>query len=276
MPSTSSNAAHVLLFASPGTATVAVAAAANPDAAMPAPAFVAHPERPLRPGLMALSLSLLLHAFGAIALWQWIADFEPTPERPPLQVSLRSGGATAPATTAPVEYPADAPAPPATAATRAPRPAAPPQPRELAKTATSPAPIPLPATLTEPLVAVPVPAPPPTLPTAAEAGLPVNPVADTAVNTTTLRVLEWLAQHRRYPASARRERLQGTVEVLVVLMPDGRLVNQRIAQSSGHAVLDKAALELLRRASPLPSAAFFTGEARQLELRLPIVYRLSI
>ncbi|WP_257388866.1 energy transducer TonB [Tahibacter caeni] len=104
----------------------------------------------------------------------------------------------------------------------------------------------------------------------------LTPPVDPLVNSATVRVLEWLAQHRRYPGPARRARLQGTVEVIVVLMPDGRLVDQRIAQSSGHAILDKAALDLLRRASPVPASAFFTGEARQLELRLPIIYRLSI
>lgn len=269
MPSTSSNAAHVLLYASP-EATAATAHNASPDPVTPAPQFSARTEHPLRPGLLSLGFSLLLHGLGALALWQWIADFQPSPERPTLQVSLRSGGAMpAPTTIAEPAQPVAAPAP----ATPRPRPA-PAPPRELAKTATSPAPIPVPASLPEPL-ALAAPAAAPQQP-AIEAGLPVTPIADTLVNTTTLRVLEWLAQHRRYPASARRARLQGTVEIVVVLMPDGRLVNQRIAQSSGHAVLDKAAMELLRRASPLPSSAFFTGEARQLELRLPIVYRLSI
>lgn len=272
MPSTSSNAAHVLLYASP-EALAATADDADLAAVSAAPVFSAHPEHPLRPGLFSLGLSLLLHSLGALLLWQWIADFQPTPERPTLQVSLRNGGAVAaPATLAEAPQPVAAPAP----ATPRPRPV-PAPPRELAKTATSPAPIPLSASLPEPLaLAEPLALPPTLLQPAAEAGLPVTPIADTLVNTTTLRVLEWLAQHRRYPASARRARLQGTVEIVVVLMPDGRLVNQRIAQSSGHAVLDNAAMELLRRASPLPSSAFFTGEARQLELRLPIVYRLSI
>lgn len=270
MPSTSSNAANVLLYASP-EALSAAADDARIAAVSAAPVFSAHPEHPLRPGLLSLGLSLLLHALGALALWQWIADFQPSPERPTLQVSLRSGAAPAPTAIAEPPQPAAAPAP----ATPRPRPV-PAPPRELAKTATSPAPIPVSASLPEPPLALAAPLSPATLQPAVEAGLPVTPIADTLVSTTTLRVLEWLAQHRRYPASARRARLQGTVEIVVVLMPDGRLVNQRIAQSSGHAILDKAAMELLRRASPLPSSAFFTGEARQLELRLPIVYRLSI
>ncbi len=89
----------------------------------------------------------------------------------------------------------------------------------------------------------------------------VTPPVDPMVDTATVHVLEWLAQLRPYPGSARREQLQGTVEVVVVLVPDGRLVNQRIAQGSGHAILDKAALDPLRRASPVPMSAFFTGEA---------------
>ena len=185
---------------------------------------------------------------------------------------LRAGGNPVPP---PLPQPAPqalpAPPPPKPVAAARPQPAA----RQLAETATTPPPLPAAASQEPaPVEALPQPAP-----IVADTPLPGTAVADTsevAVNNATLRVLEWLAQHRRYPASARRARMQGTVEILVVLMPDGRLVNQRIAQSSGHEVLDRAAMDLLRRASPVPSAAFFTGEARQLELRLPVVYQLSI
>ena len=41
-----------------------------------------------------------------------------------------------------------------------------------------------------------------------------------AADRASVRILSWLSQYRRYPASARRARLEGTVEIVVVLLPD--------------------------------------------------------
>ena len=88
-----------------------------------------------------------------------------------------------------------------------------------------------------------------------------------------LRVLDWLAHYRTYPLEARRARIEGVVELRVTLMADGRLVDARVEQSSGHPLLDRAALDLLARASPLPDE-FASGRTGQVELQLPIVYRM--
>lgn len=270
MPSTPANAAQVLLLAPPEAVLAASGVAYEDDIVVPpGPAS-------RRSTIFAVVLSLALHA-GALALvWHWAAELKPMPERPVLQVRLRAGGgAPAPA---PHLQPPPAPPEPVAAAPKPNRPPAQipaPPPTESAKTATLPAAPPV-VVAQEPRPELIAPTPQ-IAPDATQSGTDVvTPPVDPMVDTATVHVLEWLAQHRRYPGSARRERLQGTVEVVVVLMPDGRLVNQRIAQSSGHAILDKAALDLLRRASPVPMSAFFTGEARQLELRLPIIYRLSI
>jgi len=88
-----------------------------------------------------------------------------------------------------------------------------------------------------------------------------------------LRVLEWLARYRAYPLAARRARLEGVVRLRVTLLPDGRFIDARIERSSGHALLDQAALDLLAHAAPLP-AEFASGRSAQIELQLPIVYRM--
>jgi periplasmic protein TonB len=88
-----------------------------------------------------------------------------------------------------------------------------------------------------------------------------------------LRVLDWLSQYRAYPFAARRARIEGVVQLRVTLMPDGRLVGARVERSSGHPLLDQAALELLAHAAPLPSA-FGSARTEQIELQLPIVYRM--
>ena len=88
-----------------------------------------------------------------------------------------------------------------------------------------------------------------------------------------MRVLDWLARFRTYPLAARRARIEGTVHLRALLMPDGSLIDARVEQSSGHPILDKAALDLLQRAARLPAS--FGSTADQVELRLPIVYRMA-
>ena len=50
----------------------------------------------------------------------------------------------------------------------------------------------------------------------------------------------------RYPTSARRRGYQGTVLIEVLVGDTGRVIDLRLAQSSGHGVLDNAALEAVR------------------------------
>ncbi len=51
----------------------------------------------------------------------------------------------------------------------------------------------------------------------------------------------------RYPLRARREGWQGEVDVGVEIAVDGRVAQATVMRSCGHAVLDKAALEVARR-----------------------------
>lgn len=51
----------------------------------------------------------------------------------------------------------------------------------------------------------------------------------------------------RYPVESRRKKEQGTVELLLVLGPDGRVESISVARSSGFARLDEAALSAVRR-----------------------------
>ena len=67
--------------------------------------------------------------------------------------------------------------------------------------------------------------------------------------------------HKRYPRIAQELRLEGVVEIRVTLDRTGRMVGEpKIARSSGHSVLDKEALRMLRAARdsgftvPLPRA----------------------
>lgn len=57
---------------------------------------------------------------------------------------------------------------------------------------------------------------------------------------------------KRYPPMARMNNWQGKVVLKFSVKDDGTVENLEVVQSSGHAVLDEAAMETIRRASPLP------------------------
>jgi protein TonB len=59
-----------------------------------------------------------------------------------------------------------------------------------------------------------------------------------------------LQRFKRYPSSARGA--QGTVVVRFVLNRAGTVIDSALTKSSGNDVLDREALEILRRASPFP------------------------
>ena len=60
-----------------------------------------------------------------------------------------------------------------------------------------------------------------------------------------------------YPEEARRNGIYGSLRVLVIIKSDGSLEQMRILESSGHPILDKAALNIVRTSAPF---AHFTGQ----------------
>ncbi|EXF46823.1 TonB domain-containing protein [Pseudomonas sp. BAY1663] len=63
-----------------------------------------------------------------------------------------------------------------------------------------------------------------------------------------------------YPDEARRQRIYGSLRMLVTIKSDGTVHELRVIESSGQAVLDEAALRIVRLAAPF---APFTGELAQ-------------
>jgi|GEM_PF-6754226 len=68
------------------------------------------------------------------------------------------------------------------------------------------------------------------------------------------QVKQRIQKEQRYPRAARRRRLQGSVEVSFQWSATGALLSQSIKSSSGQKVLDVAAMQMLKNASPLPPA----------------------
>lgn len=75
---------------------------------------------------------------------------------------------------------------------------------------------------------------------------------------------------KRYPQFALDNKLEGRVVVRAVIRADGHLLELAVVESSGHDLLDRESLELLRRLSPV-SLKHQLG-APQVTLRIPINY----
>jgi protein TonB len=66
---------------------------------------------------------------------------------------------------------------------------------------------------------------------------------------------------------------EGRVIVRIVIEEDGRITSVAIAKSSGHDVLDQAALDTLRRASPVTLSRPL--DTSPLTVQIPLNYRLG-
>lgn len=86
-------------------------------------------------------------------------------------------------------------------------------------------------------------------------------------------VIAWLNRHKRYPSVARSRRIEGTVAVAFTIDPSGRVLSARVAETSGSASLDRAAVDMVERSSPVPAPPPQIAR-RSLALVVPVDYRV--
>jgi protein TonB len=77
-----------------------------------------------------------------------------------------------------------------------------------------------------------------------------------------------LSQHLFYPAEAVANGIEGEVRLIVRLSADGSVSEVKVAASSGHAILDNAAIRAAYAIGTMGA-----GEAR--ELIVPVIFRLQ-
>ncbi|MCO6441820.1 MAG: TonB family protein [Nitrococcus mobilis] len=83
----------------------------------------------------------------------------------------------------------------------------------------------------------------------------------------------WLERHKRYPRRAQLRRLEGTALLYFVMDRQGQVLDYRIRQSAGSAILDRAVKAMIERANPLPAMPQDMHQAR-LELVIPVRFSL--
>jgi protein TonB len=105
--------------------------------------------------------------------------------------------------------------------------------------------------------------------------VPVRAAPPTKADYGWLAEALWrrVAELKRYPNWARLNRLEGKVVVKAIIRSDGQLADVSVQQSSGHTVLDEAAMEAVRLACPL-HMKHDLGKP-QIVVNLPIVYSLA-
>lgn len=87
------------------------------------------------------------------------------------------------------------------------------------------------------------------------------------VNFTYIRDI--IQKNIVYPHTARKRGLEGKVIVSFIVCADGEAQDIVITESSGFEILDKSAVEAVRKASPFPKASVKAA------LRIPVVYKLN-
>ena len=87
-------------------------------------------------------------------------------------------------------------------------------------------------------------------------------------------LLAWLERHKEYPRRAQTRRQQGVVLLYLVIDRNGQVLESRIEESSGYRLLDRATLDMLKRASPLPPMPDDLPRER-LELVVPVQFSIT-
>jgi protein TonB len=108
---------------------------------------------------------------------------------------------------------------------------------------------------------------------ASPAALPANTAGNAALAADYARRNYTYIQRRIrdrlvYPSPARRAGIQGTTELAFTIHEDGHISAVTIQKSSGHPILDEAAIETIHAAAPFPRPP---APAR---LAIPIAFRL--
>lgn len=234
------------------------------------------------------SLLLVLGLHVGVALWSlyWQPQAAPLPLPPPaMLIELPPAPPAAPAAPPPPPEPVRAPEPPPQPKViEAPKPKLalppPPKPRpKPPKPQAKPEPEPKPRPPVEPAPSnAPVNDSAPaakTAPAAQPSPQAGNPAPSQALSSWQSRLLAHLNRHKRYPEDARRRGQQGVVKLRFVVDGQGRVLSFELADKSGSGSLDRATLQMIRRAQPLPPPPAELLQNGRLEVVAPFVYSLE-
>jgi len=117
-------------------------------------------------------------------------------------------------------------------------------------------------------------APPPPPPEPPKPKGPTDQEVDSARGNYGSLLSREFAKHKQYPRVAQMRGWQGTTRVELHIDANGNVISSIVSESSGFEVLDKQALEMVRKASPLPLPPE-TLRGREFAIIVPIAFRLE-
>ena len=200
---------------------------------------------------ITVMIALVMH--GSLAMWLTLPSPSPLPlpQEQALRVSLLASIAETVVNPPPVlPEPPPKPAPP-------PRPAPDPIVQEAPPEKPAPEPEPEPPP-PEPRQVEREPAPAPQPEAAPEIVQPsppevsTTPLDETAMARYEQLLIAWLEKHKKYPRRAKRLRIEGEGSLRILIDRTGRTLQVALEERTGNRLLDKAALEMTRRADPFP------------------------
>ncbi|WP_024677779.1 energy transducer TonB [Pseudomonas syringae] len=109
----------------------------------------------------------------------------------------------------------------------------------------------------------------------APAPTPTPSPPSTALPSWQGDLLSHLGKYKKYPEDARRRGMQGVARLRFVVDADGNVLSYSIANSSGSPALDRATMEMIRRAQPLPKPPKEILNNGTIEILAPFVYSLD-
>ncbi|MCV4284835.1 energy transducer TonB [Pseudomonas capsici] len=131
----------------------------------------------------------------------------------------------------------------------------------------------------KPAAEKPVDTPPTTAPPEKSAAPPAPPSPpsppSTALPSWQSDLLRHLSKYKKYPEDARRRGMQGVARLRFVVDAEGNVLSYSIASTSGSPALDRATMEMIRRAQPLPKPPEETLNNGTIEILAPFVYSLD-
>ncbi len=85
----------------------------------------------------------------------------------------------------------------------------------------------------------------------------------------------WIEQHRFYPESAKERKLTGKASLLIQINRKGEILYYDVTQSTGHDILDKAAMMMAAHSNPVPRVPKDYPGGEIIQFMLPIKFYLE-
>jgi len=108
-------------------------------------------------------------------------------------------------------------------------------------------------------------------PTPVKSNAPLNAIATARYEQL---LVAWLEKYKKYPRRAKRLRIEGEAQLRIIINRTGHTQLVVLAQATGNRFLDKAALDMAKRANPFPSMPK-NDPREQLEFIVPVTFLLN-